>query len=183
MNYAPYIKTARMLVARDALNNGSVELLGPAGAILCSHPLNSVSGTVSADLLTLAGFPKSVQTLLGSSWGSKVTAARGRSSSQVDVITELSVGLLPSVAPDWVASTSYPTVDSTHTRGTEQYRVVTPGTSAVSGGPTGQGASITDGTVVWAWVCPASADVQLSTMQWAGGDTLTIQSGPTFQHA
>jgi hypothetical protein len=48
----------------------------------------------------------------------------------------------------WVASTAY-TAGQQRTNGGNFYTVVTAGTSDVSGGPTGTGTSITDGTVVW----------------------------------
>lgn len=53
----------------------------------------------------------------------------------------------------WAASTAY-SVDNIRTKGGNVYRVTTAGTSASSGGPTGTGTSITDGTVVWEYIRP-----------------------------
>lgn len=183
MTYPTNIKAARMTVVRDAANSGTLELLTAASAIMCSFPLNAVSGSVVGDLLTWAGFPKSATTLIASNWGAMVSSARIRSAAAADVDTGLTVGLTPAAAPAWAALTAYPTVDATVTNGLNQYRLVTPGTSAATGGPTGTGASIADGTAVWAWVSVANADVQIAALQWAAGDTLTIQANPTKQHA
>jgi hypothetical protein len=183
MTYSTAIKAARMTVVRDGVNSGTLELLSAAAAIMCSFPMSAVSGAVVGDLLTFAGFPKANATTIGSNWAAMVSSARLRSSASVDVKTALTVGLTSIAAPPWVAATPYAAVDITRSNGTEQYRVVTPGTSALSGGPTGQGAAIVDGTVTWAWVAKANADVQLATLQWAAGDTLTVQVNPTIQHA
>jgi len=51
----------------------------------------------------------------------------------------------------WAPTTAY-TTGTNVANGTNVYRCITPGTSAGSGGPTGKGSSITDGTVVWTWI-------------------------------
>jgi hypothetical protein len=50
--------------------------------------------------------------------------------------------------PLWQASTAY-AVDDVVRKGTRTYVCITAGTSAASGGPTGTGDTITDGTVIW----------------------------------
>lgn len=181
MTYATSIKTGRMTVVRDALNSGTLELLNGAGQVMAPTTLNPSSGSVAGDLLTFAGFPKTAVAAVASSWANPVTSARFRSSAAADVKTGLTVGLNPTAAPSWVGSQPY-TADQTVTNGPNQYRVVTPGTSAASGGPTGTGASINDGTVTWAWIAPANANVQLSTMRWDVSDVINVQSA-TLQHA
>lgn len=181
MTYATTIKTGRMTVVRDALNSGTLEFLNASAQVMGSTTLNPSSGSVTGDLLTLAGFPKTAVAAVASSWAAPVTSARFRSSAAADVKTALTVGLNPSAAPAWQGSQAY-TADQTITNGVNQYRVVTGGTSAASGGPTGTGASITDGTVTWAWIAPANASVQLSAMRWNVGDVINVQSA-TLQHA
>ncbi len=51
----------------------------------------------------------------------------------------------------WAADTAY-TLNQIRSNGGSYYRVKTAGTSASSGGPTGKGSAITDGTVVWEWL-------------------------------
>ncbi|WP_246794591.1 major capsid protein P2 [Burkholderia perseverans] len=53
--------------------------------------------------------------------------------------------------PAWAASTAY-ALGALVSNGGNLYRVATAGTSASSGGPTGTGAAITDGSVTWAYV-------------------------------
>lgn len=50
----------------------------------------------------------------------------------------------------WVGSTAY-AIGDTVSNGGLNYKATTAGTSAASGGPTGSGSNITDGTVVWAY--------------------------------
>lgn len=52
-------------------------------------------------------------------------------------------------APNWAATTPYSTTGMQVTNGSNVYTLATPGTSASSGGPTGTGTGITDGTCVW----------------------------------
>jgi hypothetical protein len=53
-------------------------------------------------------------------------------------------------AISWVGATAYSAGDRV-VNGANQYRCTTGGNSAASGGPTGTGGSITDGTVTWAF--------------------------------
>lgn len=183
MTYEVDIKTARMIVVRDALNGGIADLVNAGLSVLWTTALNSSSGAVVGDLLTLAGFPKSATALGESTWANMVRTMRLRRNGGAVVKRDLAVGLTPAAAPLWVGATAYSEVDATRTNGEDIYRVVTPGTSASSGGPTGTGSSVVDGTVTWAWVCKANAPVQLSSLRWNVGDTITIQAGPTIQHA
>jgi hypothetical protein len=58
------------------------------------------------------------------------------------------------IAPAWIISTAY-TVGVLALNDTNKiYECVTAGTSAGSGGPTGTGSAITDGTVVWNYLSP-----------------------------
>ena len=60
MTYATAHKTARMTTTRDRLNGGSIVILSAGSTALAAVPLNNPSGTVSADVLTFSGFPKTV---------------------------------------------------------------------------------------------------------------------------
>lgn len=55
-------------------------------------------------------------------------------------------------ATEWAISTAYTVGQYRHNDGGKVYVCVTSGTSAGSGGPTGTGAAITDGTAVWDYV-------------------------------
>lgn len=58
--------------------------------------------------------------------------------------------------PAWANSTAY-TVGARRSNGGKTYECITAGTSAGSGGPTGTGANITDGTVHWRYVATTTA--------------------------
>lgn len=56
----------------------------------------------------------------------------------------------PITYDNWQGSTTY-VLRSFVINGANRYELVTAGTSAASGGPTGTDASITDGTCIWCW--------------------------------
>jgi hypothetical protein len=58
----------------------------------------------------------------------------------------------------WIASTAY-ALNKYASHSGNWYRCITAGTSASSGGPTGTGASISDGTVTWTFVAAKSATI------------------------
>jgi hypothetical protein len=94
VSYTLDIKTARMSIVKDAIDAGSgagkLEI-GTTGmaSVLATFPLEDPAASVTDDVLTLLGFPKTVQ------WGDDGTAAeaRIRDSDDADVVTELTVGL------------------------------------------------------------------------------------------
>lgn len=183
VTYSTAVKTARMTAVRDQIDAGTgagILQIGTTGmgTVLADITLNDPSGTISGAVLTLSGFPKSDTSANATG---KALAARIRESGSADVITGLSVGLTSSAAPAWAGSTSY-TSGAYRANGANIYRCVTGGTSASSGGPTGTGTGITDGTVTWDWYCSANADIQLDSLEVTAGQTVTINSA-TITHA
>lgn len=67
----------------------------------------------------------------------------------------------------WAASTAY-ALNAYARNGSNYYRVTTGGTSASSGGPTGTGGAIADGTVVWAYQGAVVEDLLLMQMDEDG---------------
>ena len=61
------------------------------------------------------------------------------------------------LAKTWAISTAYTRAGDTVVNGANVYYLVTPGTSAGAGGPTGTGTGITDGTCVWNYLGPKAA--------------------------
>ena len=176
VTYATTLKTSRMTAVRDAINTGTLELGTTAMAVtISSATLNASAGTISGAVLTLSGFPKSS----AASAGGRVAAARIRNASAVDQITGLTVGMS---ATAWAASTAY-AVGNLRANGAGVYRVTVAGTSAASGGPTGTGSAITDGSVTWEYLALSSADLILDAVDITAGQTVTINASPTFTHA
>jgi len=67
------------------------------------------------------------------------------------------------LARAWVASTAY-VVGQVRENGGNIYRCVTAGTSAGSGGPTGTGTAIADGTAAWNYVSPKSTFATMANL-------------------
>ena len=67
------------------------------------------------------------------------------------------------LARAWLASTAY-VVGQVRENGGNIYRCVTAGTSAGSGGPTGTGTAIADGSVVWNYVSPKSTFATMANL-------------------
>lgn len=73
----------------------------------------------------------------------------------------------------WAVSTAYSLNQQVHLGG-RVYKCATAGTSAGSGGPTGTGTGITDGSAVWDYV--GVQDIALDNDNVANGQTVTITS-------
>lgn len=91
--YAGATKTARLTAVRDQMDLGAAAgklEIGTAGmaATCVTITLNDPSGTVSGDVLTLSGFPKTV----AASGTCTAAEARIRDSDNTDVVTGLTVG-------------------------------------------------------------------------------------------
>lgn len=82
-----------------------------------------------------------------------------------------------STALAWKGSTAY-SLNAYTNNGGNSYQVITAGTSAASGGPTGTGASITDGTVVWKYVnkalLPADVIAMMNAVRTVSNLPLTM---------
>jgi hypothetical protein len=63
---------------------------------------------------------------------------------------------------DWLPLQLY-AVGTRVVNGYSTYEAITEGTSAASGGPTGTGTDITDGTVHWSWIAEAVDEVEVPT--------------------
>jgi hypothetical protein len=75
------------------------------------------------------------------------------------------------VSEAWQASKVYALNQQVHNGG-NVYRCTTAGTSAASGGPTGTGAGITDGSAVWSYV--GTADMSLDNTNLNAGQQFSI---------
>ena len=72
------------------LNGGSLQLLAADGTtVIATVPFDSPCGTVSGNVLTFSGFPKTVTPAV---FGTAIASARVRNSSNADVLTGITVG-------------------------------------------------------------------------------------------
>lgn len=95
VTYPTGVKTARMTAVRDKIDAGTgagkLEICSAAyAAILATITLGDPSGTITNDVLTLSGFPRSDTSADNTG---TAAVARIRDSDNVDVITGLTVGL------------------------------------------------------------------------------------------
>lgn len=156
--------------AATGLASGTVEILDAGVVVLASAGLGTP--TASGAVTTIGGFPKTVTAAASGT----AASARYRNSAAADWKTGMPVGLSSAAAPAWAVSTAYIAGDK-RTAGANQYNCTTPGTSSASGsGPTGTGSGITDGTVVWAYISPANAQVQLSSLDITSGQSVQVNS-------
>lgn len=78
------------------------------------------------------------------------------------------------VGQNWLTSTAFAVGQQVTNDGGKCYRCTTAGTSASSGGPTGTGSSITDGTAVWQYV--GDCDMVVDNTSFATGQAFSVTS-------
>ena len=132
-------------------NNGSLRLYSgtpPADAnaalsgntLLATLPMAATAfGAASAGVATANALTAAVAVATG-----RPTLARIIESDTTTVVVQMRAALV------WLASTAYSVGDRV-SNGANTYVATTAGTSAASGGPTGTGTGIADGSVVWAF--------------------------------
>ena len=176
--YHSSVKNARMNATKTALGASGKLEIGTAGMaiILASHNLGA-GGTVTNDTWDIV----STENIAVAGGSGDAAAARLRTSGNGDILTGLTVGLTATAAPAWAPTTVY-TAGQYVTNGANQYRCTAPGTSAGSGGPTGTGSGISDGTVSWNYVSPANADVKIDNLSIVTGQNVKT-SNVTIVHA
>lgn len=175
MQMSTTMRNAR-LDAIEAILGVSARLKIRTGAM----PVNSAtadSGTVLADLTLpvdhMSAAASGQKALLGT-WQDVATDAAGLAGYyrlyQSDGTTCHMQGLC---SQPWAASTAYVLNQQVHL-GSNVYKVTTAGTSAGSGGPTGTGTGITDGSVTWAYV--GAQELVIDNTNFAVGQTFNINS-------
>lgn len=78
------------------------------------------------------------------------------------------------VAQNWAASTPFAVGQQVNNDTGKCYRCTTAGTSAGSGGPTGTGATITDGTAVWQYI--GLTDLVVDNTSFGVGQAFTVSA-------
>lgn len=96
---------------------------------------------------------------------------------------QVTVSSATCLVPDWASTTDYKIGEVTTNDGGNVYRCIAPGTSAGSGGPTGQGDDITDGTAHWAFVPGFANGFMVTNTDPATNAFLAQHSAPTTTQA
>lgn len=128
----------------------------------------ALSGTVTSSGGFATGSLALSSTSLTASTTGVVTFAR-LSGSGGAVVADLTAGNA------WIASTAV-VVGQLNTNGGNTYQCTTAGTTAASGGPTGTGTAITDGTAVWQYVFTGNPGVVLANANVAANTTVNVTS-------
>lgn len=133
-----------------------------SGALLASLAL-------PADWLSAAS--SGVKNLVGT-W--QATAAAAGKATYYRIKAGSTAHIQGLISMPWQASSAV-VVGEYVSNGGNLYRCATAGTTASAGGPTGTGASITDGTAVWAYQ-QAGTDLSMDNTSLANGQSVTINS-------
>jgi hypothetical protein len=156
MNTAQATASAALAAAGALSNNGSLVLLSgsmPASPeTALSGNTTLATGVYSATAFGAPSYSSPNMQAAASFTGNAnpvanggCTFARGYESNGTTVTADYTVGSA------WIAS-NVTAVGQYCTNGGNTYHCTAAGTTAASGGPTGTGGSITDGTVTWAYV-------------------------------
>jgi hypothetical protein len=176
----PSITTANRSRAADAVvaraNNGSLRIYGgtppaDANAALSGNTLLAVlpmSATAFAPAAAGVATANAITADSSADATGRPTFARLLESDGTTVVAQLRCALA------WLASTAY-SVGDLATNGANTYRCTTAGTSTASGGPSGTGTGIADGTTVWAFDGPNEVALTGGASIIAGG-TVSVTS-------
>lgn len=133
------------------------------------------SGTLLATMTLpsdwLGAASAGVKTLLGT-WSA--TAAAAGKATYYRIKAGATAHVQGLVSMPWQASSAV-VVGEYVSNGGNLYRCTTAGTTASSGGPSGTGATISDGTAVWAYQ-QAGTDMSMDNTAIASGQSVTINS-------
>jgi hypothetical protein len=173
MIYETSVKAARMNATIAAIGaTGVLELLSSGGTVLVTIPLaNPAAPVTSTDTATFT-MPQSDAS--ADATGFPVSGRVRTASGGTTVFSEMTVGLSQAISA-WAGSTVY-AANAYCKNGGKVYKCATGGTSASSGGPSGAGSGITDGTVVWNYYCPDNADIKLDSLDINALQAVTINS-------
>jgi hypothetical protein len=148
------LRTAMAQSYADALASGSMKLFSgslPANCAASDPATTLATGSLPA---TAATASSGVATKAGTWSFTGAVAAGGGTVATVYRLYRSGGGCAaqgtvgPSYTADWAASTAY-TAGDRRKNGANVYLCATSGTSASSGGPTGTGSGISDGTATW----------------------------------
>lgn len=153
---------AQPVSSQTALSGNTAIVTADFAATALSGTISSSGGFATANLAFTSTSLTAAATGVG-------TFMRLFESGGTVVVADLTLG------NDWIASTAV-VVDQLTVNGGNTYQCTTPGTTAASGGPTGTGTGITDGTAVWAYVFAGNPGVLVANANIAANTTVNITS-------
>ena len=181
MNLSAAAGTSALTALFTALNGGTLNLYTgtpPANvaAALSGNTLigtatfasSALSGSITTSGDNVTGTLAFTSSTFTTAAAGTVTFARALNTTPAGVI-DLGASSV------WLPSTTV-VVDQMCTNGGNLYICTTAGTTAASGGPTGTGTSITDGTAVWSYVQPGASTLTMNNVAVTANLSTTIQS-------
>lgn len=171
-NVGQSVASAALINADHLFDNGTITMYSGTQP---ASPETALSGNTALAAWTFSASAFGTPSL---SSGNEQASASFTASS-VAPTNSGTVTFARAVPPAWTASKAY-TIGQGVTNGGNVYQCIGAGTSASSGGPTGTGTSITDGTVTWQYLSagPALIDYTVGT---SGTDIIigntSIQTG------
>jgi Tfp pilus assembly protein PilX len=174
----------KSVAIRDAQNDAIESTIGVSAILKIrtgAAPANCAaadSGTVLATLNLpsdwMAASSSGVKSLLGTWQDSSADASGEACHFRFYNSAGTTCHLQGVVSAPWQASKPYAVGASVHNGGSV-YRCTAAGTSASSGGPSGTGGSITDGTVTWAYV-QGSTEITVDNGTFVTGQQFTVNT-------
>jgi hypothetical protein len=173
MTYEEWVKAARINATISSIGaTGVLELLSAGGTVLVTIPLaNPAAPVTSTDTATFT-MPRSDSS--ADATGFMVSGRIRTASGGATVFSGMTVGLSQTISA-WAATTAY-VAGSYCKNGGNIYKCATGGTSAGSGGPSGTGSGISDGTVVWNYYCLENANIKLDSLDVNASQVVTVNS-------
>lgn len=181
MNLSAASGTSALTALFTALNGGTLDLYTGAPPTNVGTALsgNTLLGTVDFAATALSGsISTSGDNVVGTlafAASTFTTAAAGTATFARANNTTPAAVIDLGVSSPWLASTAV-VLNQMASNGANLYICTTAGTTAASGGPTGTGTGITDGTAVWAYVQPGTASITLSNAAVTQSLTVTINT-------
>lgn len=174
MQYSVALRNARL--SSDETTIGTSPVLKVFGG--AAMPVNCAAADAGATLATCSlpsdwqGAPSNGSADKAGTWEDLSADASGKARYfRMYDSTATTCHMQGLVSMAWTASTAY-ALDDHVNNGGNVYVCTTAGTSAGSGGPTGTGSGITDGTAVWSYV--GTVDMTVNNINFAAGQAFTV---------
>lgn len=175
LQYSDTVRNAKLDAVETAI--GTAPLLeirtGPPPANCAAADIGTelVEMTLPSDWMAAAA---SASKAKAGTWSGTAVAAGNAGHFRIKHSSGSPVHAQGIVTEDWHASTVYVVGQQVNNDSGKAYKCTTGGTSAGSGGPTGTGTGITDGTVVWDYI--GLSDMEVDNDNIGVGQTVTVNT-------
>jgi len=152
LKYSTTVNNACLNAIEDAIGPSAIMKLrtGPAPANLASADSGTVLATIALPANWMADAAAGSKAKSGT-WSTTASAGGWGGHYRIYAADGVTPHIQDLVSQIWTATTAVVVGQQMHNGG-NVYRATTAGTTAASGGPTGTGTGIADGTAAWAFV-------------------------------